>query len=113
GAIGFKLPLGATPADQELYRSKLHQVPYDPHMLLTGNYSGHVGPTMPHFVATSIAPILKGQAQVSATGSASIPSGSGPVRRPCGRSGGKARAAKTTTTIVPTPPATTENVALV
>lgn len=58
GAVGFKVPEQLTDAERALYAAKLHQVPYNPAMLLTGNYSGHLGPTMPSFVARHIAPLL-------------------------------------------------------
>lgn len=58
GALGFKLPENLTDSERALFASKLHQVPYQPEMLLSGNYSGHLGPTMPNFVATHIAPLL-------------------------------------------------------
>jgi pimeloyl-ACP methyl ester carboxylesterase len=53
GAVGFAQP--ADPESRRLYAERLHQVAYQPEMLLSGNLGGHFGPTSYWFVRDWIA----------------------------------------------------------
>lgn len=55
GAYGFRLPEGALADDYY----KLHQIPFRPEMIATGNLSGHAGPTTTAFARKYIARHLR------------------------------------------------------
>lgn len=51
GAYGFRLPQDASADDY----ARLHQIPFHPEMITTGNLSGHAGPTTTAFARKYIA----------------------------------------------------------
>jgi pimeloyl-ACP methyl ester carboxylesterase len=59
GAFGFKEPAGLDDAGRDLYRSKLHEVPFNLRMIASGNWGGHFGPSWIHFSKNYLAPILR------------------------------------------------------
>lgn len=56
GAVGFEPP--EDPEARRLYAERLHQVAYQPEMLLSGNLGDHFGPTSYWFARDWIAPQL-------------------------------------------------------
>jgi pimeloyl-ACP methyl ester carboxylesterase len=58
GAIGFRLPPGASTLDRQLYAEKLFEHPYNLKMALNGNLSDHYGPMNFFFARNELAPIL-------------------------------------------------------
>lgn len=55
GAYGFRIPADADPADY----AKVHQVPFDPDMITSGNFAGHFGATTATFAERYIAKHLR------------------------------------------------------
>jgi pimeloyl-ACP methyl ester carboxylesterase len=58
GLVGFELPANASEETRCLYQ-RLVQVQWQPDMLLEGYWGGHIGTSMPNFVAAEVAPWLK------------------------------------------------------
>jgi pimeloyl-ACP methyl ester carboxylesterase len=58
GLKGFVPPPNATPETEELYR-RLVQIHWTPSMILHGHTGGHLGPTLPTFLANDVVPWLK------------------------------------------------------
>lgn len=58
GAYGFRIPESLDETGRAQY-TKLRQVPYRFDMLTTGNYGGHIGPTMRSFSRDHLAPTLQ------------------------------------------------------
>ncbi len=58
GAVGFQLPEGINKPGRELYRRKLHQVPYSSTMARSGNKGGHIGWASRRFARDWIAPMI-------------------------------------------------------
>jgi pimeloyl-ACP methyl ester carboxylesterase len=58
GASGFSRPEGLTPAERELYQSRLHERPYHLRMAASFNLGGHFGCTNRVFAAEWLAPLL-------------------------------------------------------
>jgi pimeloyl-ACP methyl ester carboxylesterase len=58
GLRGFVVPAGLTPQDRLLY-DRLVQLPWTPSMIWEGNTGGHLGTSMPAFMAKEVAPWLK------------------------------------------------------
>jgi pimeloyl-ACP methyl ester carboxylesterase len=58
GLKGFVPPPDATPETEELY-CRLVQVHWSPSMILHGHTGGHIGPTLPTFLASDVVPWLK------------------------------------------------------
>jgi hypothetical protein len=61
GAVGFWRRPGLSDSEQQLYRDKLVQLPYQPQMLTSGNLGGHFQCTGRKFVARWISPLLSGE----------------------------------------------------
>jgi pimeloyl-ACP methyl ester carboxylesterase len=59
GMIGFRPPSCLSDEGRELYRTHLHQVPFQLRMCGDFNFGGHMGSTNRVFVAERIAPLLK------------------------------------------------------
>ncbi len=58
GMIGFRPPAGLDAAGRELYRARLHAVPFRPSMCAAFHFGGHMDVTNRVFVAERIAPLL-------------------------------------------------------
>jgi hypothetical protein len=58
GLGGFIPPADCTAEDLELY-ARLIQLPWSPRMLWEGNLGGHLGTSMPAFLAKEVARWLK------------------------------------------------------
>jgi pimeloyl-ACP methyl ester carboxylesterase len=58
GAVGFWPPPKLSEAEQQLYREKLVQFPYQPQMVRSGNLGGHFQCVGRKFVAQWISPVL-------------------------------------------------------
>ncbi len=59
GAVAFEVPADLSPAAEQNYRTKLHQVPYSLEMAAHGNLGGHFGSTWHRFTAAYLAPIIR------------------------------------------------------
>ena len=59
--IGFRPPVGLSAAGEELYATRLHEVPFRPGMCADFNFGGHMGCTNRVYVAERIAPLLKAE----------------------------------------------------
>jgi pimeloyl-ACP methyl ester carboxylesterase len=59
GMVGFRLPGGSSVDEQELYSSKLRQVPFRVAMIRDFNFGGHMGATNRVFVAREVVPFLE------------------------------------------------------
>jgi hypothetical protein len=75
GAVGFWRRPGLSDHEQQLYRDKLVQLPYQPQMLTSGNLGGHFQCTGRKFVAQWISPLLTGEpsARVAQTAGRNLP----------------------------------------
>jgi pimeloyl-ACP methyl ester carboxylesterase len=62
GAVGFTVPPGLSPPDQQLYADKLRQIPWTTDMRQAGHYGGHLGWAGQRFIKTYLAPLLLGTA---------------------------------------------------
>jgi pimeloyl-ACP methyl ester carboxylesterase len=60
GRKGFHVPEGLDEESRELYRTKLHQRPFDDAMEAAGASGGHWGWLNEEFVARFLAPIVRG-----------------------------------------------------
>jgi len=83
GAVGFRLPAGLDQAGRELYRRKLHQVPYSSAMARSGNKGGHIGWASRRFARDWLAPMILADmepapVQAPATGDALAAAKAGP-----------------------------------
>jgi pimeloyl-ACP methyl ester carboxylesterase len=58
GMRGFKVPRNLSAPEERLY-DRLVQLPWNPRMILEGNTGGHIGTSMPAFMAKEVAPWLK------------------------------------------------------
>jgi len=65
GMIGFNLP--ADRRDDAAITNKLHQIPYDPHMLANGHYGGHFSVNGFSFVRDWVASRITSQPDTSAS----------------------------------------------
>lgn len=61
GMIGFREPAGIDTAQRQLYKSKLHQIPFSLDMAASFNLGGHFGCTNRVFVERWIAPLVSGR----------------------------------------------------
>jgi hypothetical protein len=58
GLRGFVVPKSLSAEDRQLY-DRLVQLPWNPSMILEGHAGGHLGTSMPAFIAKEVAPWLK------------------------------------------------------
>jgi hypothetical protein len=58
GLRGFVAPNGLNVEERALYK-RLVQLPWQPHMILTGNLGNHLGTSMPGFMEKEVGPWLK------------------------------------------------------
>jgi pimeloyl-ACP methyl ester carboxylesterase len=61
GLVGFGVPWGASEETKQLYKEKLHEIPWWPPDVVYGHVGDHLGATNPAYVKAKIAPIVLGQ----------------------------------------------------
>ena len=59
GMLGFQPPANLTAEGEELYATRLHDVPFHPKMCAAFHFGGHMGSTNRVFVSERIAPLLR------------------------------------------------------
>ncbi len=58
GMVGFRLPVELNAAARELYRQRLHEVPFRLAMMADFHFGGHFGPSNRVFAARHLATLL-------------------------------------------------------
>jgi pimeloyl-ACP methyl ester carboxylesterase len=59
GMVGYREPAGLPPDGRELYRTRLHQVAYQPSMAVDFHFGGHLCVASRPFIAHAVAPLLR------------------------------------------------------
>jgi pimeloyl-ACP methyl ester carboxylesterase len=58
GMVGFRQQAGLPPRAQELYATRLHEMPYQPAMIADFHFGGHLTVGSRPFIAKAVAPLL-------------------------------------------------------